>query len=193
MVRGEADQVFREAFQGRTIHDIVFAARYAKKYGRDGSTARSATHRADGLAKSGADLTRESPEEAMQTTAGEVARMYETRFKHVDPKLVKVHLTTNAGEPAPAPAAHMPFRPFAGTQLPPGVTAATAPVAEPAVELKDTDEFRVEVDERGWRDLNLPKGYGADVLDSPTYAKRLARNHADLYNQGMLCSARRPY
>jgi curved DNA-binding protein CbpA len=194
MVRGEADAVFRAAFQGKTIHDVVFAARYAKKYGRDKPAAAGAApgRRGDGLAKSGSDLGRESADEAIQTTAEDIARLYETKYKFVDPKLVRIHLTTNAGEPAEPPSSYMPFRPFHGVPPPPGVIAMPDPQAEAPVQLKASEDFRIEVDEREWRDLALPAGYAQDASESAVFAKRDRKAHHEPHNLGMLRSHRRP-
>jgi hypothetical protein len=130
----------------------------------------------------------------MQTVADDVERLYLSKHRYKDPKLVRVHLPTNAGEPAPPPSEHMPFRPFAGMALPSGVTAEAAPVAEAPVALKDDDAFRVEVDERDWREMHLPPGYGngADVYGAGTYMDTLQSRRNWPHNQGMLRSYHRP-
>lgn len=193
LLRGQADAVFREAFQGKTIHEILFDARWAKKYGTDPNLT-SGRRRRDGLAKSGTDIRSESPAEAMQTIRDDIARAYDSSFRYTDPKLVRVHFAPNAGEPQPPPDRHMPFRPFVGSAPPPGVTFDGPPVAEPPVPLKPTDELEVVTEELlkrrvedhvpgqpvdGWMDAA-----GRQVVD---HRRRMWPD-----NQGMLCSYQRP-
>lgn len=197
MKRGDAEAVFRDAFHGKTVQDILFAARFQNKYGpkrRAGSPGRgSSPDRTQQvpLAKAGKQIREETVEEAVAAAAEAIGEEFEARLRFSNPKATKVYM--HARRPvADIPGTHVPFRPFANMDIPEGVTTNAAPQApKPLAPPEDADAVELVTDTRTWRDKVLPKGFGvAHAHEDALQRAREKTMWPD--NQGQLWSWQRP-
>lgn len=150
-VRGDADRVFRDAFDGQSLEQVLFEFRRRQRQ----EAFKTAKREAAGAAKAspssssspssphslGAPHTREETLERVAGRAAEnFARHAQRQFGHGILKHMRVgRMPGRGGHPAgeappPPPSDHMPFRPFANLPVPEGVTVPPMPTVGPLMD-----------------------------------------------------------
>ena len=179
MVRKDADRVFQDEF-GQTVHDVLFSARYARRYGRD------VPGHGDGSAR--AEASNDPMDIAAQNLRAAAQRFTE-KHPFVNPRDIKVGRWTR---PSELPGTHMPFRPFVGMAVPEGVTTELTPVAPAHGELAESEEV-ASVEER-IKTIKLSRPAG--LANGGTYSeaiRRLKRDAKVPHNLGVVYSYQRLY
>jgi curved DNA-binding protein CbpA len=178
-LRRDADKAFVDAFDGKTVEEILFRERYARRHDDPRRSRSEPTPHADVLKRVMDQAIRKQCEAAQR------------RYGREAMKTSRLHVY-RAPE-APPKGSHIPFVPFRGYKIPDGVTAQEVPsaagpitsvldeqvtsVAEPLVEPKPSS---VAVE------LKNPLTRGA-VLN------RQAKDHGMRMNEGQLYSYHRPF
>jgi hypothetical protein len=182
MVRKDADRVFDAEFGGQSIHDVLFSARYAARYGREMGAAGKASNARAEASTAPADITAQNVKAA--------ARRFSELHPFVNPRDVKVGQWKR---PTGLPGTHMPFVPFPGMQVPAGVTTELAPVAPPhTAELGAAEELDSMAVRQQSRLLSRPAG----LEDAGTYGDTIKKLHRDSrhpHNMGVVYSYQRLY
>jgi hypothetical protein len=166
MVRRDADRVFYDAFEGQSVDDILFSARFAKRFGRrpKATTDQRQTHASvfDAAREVAADLERKN-------------------LLHSDVK-IRTYAPQRRFIP---PASKIPFRPFSNMTLPVGVSAPELPFPVPILNSDDTVESVPNAATEGKRaataDLGNPDAFCA-TLSRLEREQRVPSIHGQLYS-----------
>jgi hypothetical protein len=181
-VRGEAEKTFREAFDGKSLDEVLFRAQFAEK------------HLSTEMSGTGGDpLGRETMLHKVALDAAKrAAGTLQKRFGHaaVNDTIFRMR-PKRAAVP---PSDRMNFIPFANWKVPAGVVAPKIP------HMRTTNlaqESVVSVDHLTWKedvslDRALPDGF-FDAFRRGPLMERMERDRTGPINQGKLWSYHRPY
>ncbi|KPA83113.1 putative mitochondrial Dnaj-like protein [Leptomonas pyrrhocoris] len=136
-VRGDANRVFADAFDGKTLDEILFDVqrrrRQAAATERRASTSAATTQTPASSSSSSSTL----PESAldhdarlrhvMEEAAESFARKAQRQYGHGILRHIHAAASSLPEGPAPPPARYMPFRPFVGMEVPAGVQTPPEP------------------------------------------------------------------
>jgi curved DNA-binding protein CbpA len=195
MVRREADAVFAEAFHGKSIHDILFSARFAKKFGSkqasDASSPRFTTTTVDDAWKQAADAAAERAKRNAESLRPPWSRRTDGGGR--SPPSFGTAAATDSAE-STYPGSHMPFRPFPGMELPPGITFDDVPPLPKAE--------RLSLDGNMDMSLTPPTPIPSPVVEGLASGntavvaetqRRMGAHNARPPNLGQIYSYQRPY
>lgn len=186
-VRRDADAVFREAFDGKTLASILFEARLRKANRtaappRPPSEPGPAHTQPDGSAEMTAAL-----EDVILRRAQRLADQY-------GPEALQ-HTTIHRYTPTakPPPGSHIPFRPFVGMSVPEGCTAETElprfePEPQPDASDVQLDDPLPQTATPWWKSTVDPTERALGKLQEIGAAA-----HGKMYSEGQLYSYHRPY
>jgi curved DNA-binding protein CbpA len=200
-VRKDADRFFRDAFDGRTLDDVLFQARVRE---RRAESARKKKYPSNtGPAASGSrsgDNGQEGPvghEEVLHRVLGNAAKQFADRLakEYGHETVKKTKFVRFRGAPAEPPSDTLPFRPFIGVPLPAGVTAPPEPTCGLVTHVSEEDVDRVaneSVAPEVTSERIMPKG----SLHPSTRSQALHRNREAgfmAHNAGQVYSFHRIY
>lgn len=210
-VRGDANRVFADAFDGKTMDEILFDVQRRRRQERrqcaeaDGARPRSAPSSGavdSAWASSGSvALDRDARlRHAMETAAESFAQRAQQQYGHGILRHIRASASPLPEGPAPAPKAYMPFRPFVNTAVPAGVQTPPEPELGPVLRSEDAtaegDDTGSHVDER----VGVPRHFHTHAFPDGSPQSRMASlNKATRHIQGMphnmgqLYSYQRPY
>jgi len=176
-VRRDADAVFRDAFDGKTLASILFEARLRRSKG-------TTVYKQTGSPNGAAEMVLEDM----------IARRAERLAEQYGPEVMR-HTTIHRYKPKGKPPAglHIPFRPFAGASVPDGCTAETelpryAPEAQPDVGDVDLSNPSPGRASTWWQSTVDPTERALGKLQEIGAAAQ-----GKLYCEGQLYSYHRPY
>lgn len=185
-VRKDADRFFRDAFDGKTLDDIMFQERV-----RERRAAKRRQRQADG--DKGQPV---GHEEVLRHVMSNAARQFADRLaKEYGHGTVKHTRFIRLKGPAKEPPSHvLPFRPFVGSELPAGVSAPPEPNAGPATHISDEHVehlFTASSPPRETIKHIMPEG----TLRSSDRSKSLGRQSSTFmaHNAGQVYSYHRVY
>ena len=177
-LRKDADAAFRDAFHGRTLQEVLFEAHFAARHGRRPGEKIGAAPLEDSEAATAAA--------ALNAAARQAAARFATANPHLDPTVDQGFMQRRL-QTKPPPSSQMPFRPFVGMKLPPGVTAPPPPEPPTPEELVGEIE---EVVGRPMRKDGLARLPGQG---GPETANAARKNWHSPDRQGVIWSWQRPY
>ena len=175
-LRRDADEAFVDAFEGKTVEEILFRERFRRRNGH-------------------ADRTEPTPHaEVLQRVMDQAVKRFvekgETKYGRAALKNATVHKYRPV-ERAPA-GSHIPFMPFHGMKLPEGVTAPKVPQMGATSQVIDETIVAVtelEPPKKPTRtDLEL-----ANPLTRSSVMRKMAQDHSMRANEGQLYSYHRPF
>lgn len=198
-VRGDANRVFADAFDGKTLDEILFDVqrrrRQATKTTGTASTAPASS--ADDL--SAGALDREARlRHVMEDAAESFAAKAQRQYGHGILRHIRATASPLPVGPSPPPDAYMPFRPFVGTEVPAGVRTPPEPQQGPVL---SPQEATIEPAQEDDRSANAVPGhfhthrYADGVLHSRMGSLDKATKNVGgmAHNMGQLYSYQRPY
>lgn len=195
-LRGDADRAFADAFDGRSVDQILFDAHRRQRQ----AAAAQKHHEGPQAAAGRVESLRRVLEHNAQMAADRATVQYggPSALKHL-------RTTPLRRGPAAAPSDYMPFRPFVNMPVPEGVRTPPTPSMGPVV--SSDNEKKVEVVEATYTPAKKraeDRVNPANFLDSDTPAEQLRSRSQSLdraerniqgaaYNMGQLYSYNRPY
>lgn len=186
-LRKDADKVFSEEFDGKTLHDLLFASRYANKRKSSGS------------------------QNEMGAAASRAAREFHQKHPFANLREVRiVKASYRTEEPAQYPDLRIPFRPFIGMNLPQHVSyqepvipkpeyllpmpcgSSWVPATmDPSAIVNSYNDVPLQIRMRE-QSSNRPRGVD-DIYVSSDVMYRLQRENSYPHGMGMLRSMHRPW
>ncbi|KAG5496567.1 hypothetical protein JIQ42_03396 [Leishmania sp. Namibia] len=219
-VRGDANRVFADAFDGKTLDEILFDVQRRRRQEKAGRAAPVQRHEMAGdsedaasnaTTKSSSPPPTEEEEGAldrhsrlrhvMETAAESFAQRAQRQYGHGILRHIRATARPLPEGPAAPPDAYMPFRPFVGMPAPPGVQTPPEPQLgkvmspqEATVESSSASGPRSEAWDR------IPKQFhthtyadGTPQSRSASLAKAARYINGMPHNMGQLYSYHRPY
>ncbi|CAG9578299.1 DNAj-like protein [Leishmania major strain Friedlin] len=220
-VRGDANRVFSDAFDGKTLDEILFDVQRRRRQEKAGRVAAERRHEKGGGAGHAASNGTTKSSSSPQPLMGESGPLdHDARLRHVMETAAELfaqraqrqyghgvlrHIRGVAGPlpdgPAPPPEVYMPFRPFVGMPVPPGVRTPPEPTLgkvldsqEATVDSSSTPASR----DAAW--YEIPTQFhthtyadGTPQSRSASLAKATKYIHGMPHNMGQLYSYHRPY
>ncbi|EPY34108.1 DnaJ chaperone protein [Angomonas deanei] len=190
-LRKDADRAFSDAFEGKTLDEILFHIEMKRRMEQT---------------KSEESRKPQSREETMKRVMEEASVNFgERAAKQYGHGILQHIKAVRHTGPSPPPGKHMPFRPFPGTPVPEGVTFVEDPKMGPTCNVTDADK----VDDATLRDAyqehyeaNCQNAFRTPVEDLQkaeaeqrnVILERLEHNKKKFpHNMGQLYSYHRPY
>ncbi|EPY22992.1 chaperone protein DNAJ [Strigomonas culicis] len=208
-VRRDADRAFADAFDGKTLDQVIFEARRRKRVEAAQKATQASVSAHKGTSSSSGSV-REAPagreetmrrvmEHASETFAEGAAKQY----GHGILQHVRVYQRHPFRQAAAPPGRYMPFRPFRNWEVPDGVATPTLKLKEPACHVSEVAESceptympPASSDDALVRPLMVPEFKLEDgtVMPRNYGLTRLQRNVRGMaHNMGQLYSYHRPY
>lgn len=130
-VRKDADRLFRDAFDGKTLDDIMFQVGVRER--------RASKRRLAIVAEDNASKEPAGHEEVLRRVLSNAARHFAERLakEYGHETVKKTRFIRARGAPATPPSDALPFRPFLNCILPVGVSLPQLPVMGPTSNLAD--------------------------------------------------------
>lgn len=199
-VRKDADAVFADVFEGQSIHDILFRASFAKKFGRAvGRPGETVTSVPQGVQTSQSSRVKNDG-----NSGGNVfpwsgnPHGFESASLRLDRERASSHRRRPVRAPFVPPSPHMPFPPFPGMAVPANVT--TEPTVPPAPQPVEGNDMRYSGSHELAHDAEEPvfspvASWQLNPAERDSYYRmqRLNREVALPHNSGQLYSYLRPY
>ncbi|KAG5498615.1 hypothetical protein JKF63_02901 [Porcisia hertigi] len=220
-VRGDANRVFADAFDGKTLDEILFDAQRRRRQEKAASAAAarrrdtscSSEHAASNASPKSSSPSSSIPEESvaldrdarlrhiMETSAESFAQQAQRQYGHGIIRHIRASATSLPRGPAAPPEAYMPFRPFVGMPIPPGVQTPPEPKLGKVLSSQEaTVDGSSTPDSHGTAWYEIPKQFHTHQHADGTPQSRVASlTKATKYIQGMphnmgqLYSYHRPY
>ncbi|GET90708.1 Dnaj-like protein [Leishmania tarentolae] len=221
-VRGDANRVFADAFDGKTLDEILFDVQRRRRQEKAGSGAAEQRHtrESDTGHPSPTDTTKSSSppptteekdpldrdsrlRHVMETAAESFAQRAQRQYGHGILRHIRAAASPLPEGPAAPPEVYMPFHPFVGMPVPPGVQTPPAPKLGKVL---SSQEATIESsssstpDSRGALWHEIPKQFhthtyadGTPQSRSASLAKATKYIHGMPHNMGQLYSYHRPY
>lgn len=221
-VRGDANRVFADAFDGKTLDEILFDVQRRRRQEKAGGATAEQRHQRDGgpgHAASSDTTKSSSPPPPVMGENGPLDR--DARLRHVMDTAAELfaqraqrqyghgilrHIRGVAGPlpegPAAPPEVYMPFRPFVGMPVPPGVRTPPEPKLGKVLDSQEAtvDSSSSTSDSRGAAWYEIPRQFhthtyadGTPQSRSTSLAKATKYIHGMPHNMGQLYSYHRPY
>ena len=178
-LRRDADKAFVDAFDGKTVAEILFRARYAKQHGGDSRDRQEPTPHADVISRVMDQAIRKQCEAVQRRYGREAvqhARLHVYRPAQVPPK-----------------GSHIPFVPFHGFKLPEGVTAEAIPAPAGPVSHVQDEQVTSAMGNIVPRELSQIEKELRDPQQRSAALNAMAKDHGMRFNEGQLFSYHRPY
>lgn len=157
--RGDADRVFRDAFSGKTLEEVLFDVRrqankkkqmeqqqqsgFASQSASTTTTTNNNNNKNTHRSTSAAEDKDASVAHAMRRAAERYASRLQKRYGRDILSRISVQAWPVPNPAAtPPPSTHLPFRPFPGMRLPEGVTTPPEPTLGPCESAEDLERKR---------------------------------------------------
>lgn len=206
-VRRDADRIFKDAFDGMTLDDVIFQIRrrqrQKEKEAREKKAAVSSQDvREPKATESGEEKHPAGHDEVLLQVMAEAAERFSEKIsraygpemlKHA--KVVRLKAPSHSNLDTP-PATVLPFRPFVGMELPPGVTVMPDPVMGPTTHVTEDTVESLLSDGRMQMPCKEPSVIPAGALNPKTRDATLVnlKSEASMpHNVGQMYTYHRPY
>ena len=198
----DAQRVFKEAFEGKSVHDVLFANAYSSKYGGSAKDVKKETHEQkekqtqDPFPGGEQIKGTEMWQKFMQGSKEELAKQFKEKFPHADPKNYAFGLRKSFHlSPDEPPSNKFPFRPCPNLRLPETVHPGdeVQPIEAQQINFDADQVDRVSLSPaRGFKDGHNERGE-FEKLDDPDEYGRTLKNYRLPTNEGMVWSMRRKW
>ncbi|AYU80906.1 DNAj-like protein [Leishmania donovani] len=221
-VRGDANRVFADAFDGKTLDEILFDVQRRRRQEKTGrAAAEQRRERGGGTGHAAPNDTAKSSSSPPPAMGENTPLDRDARLRHVMETAAELfaqraqrqyghgilrHIRGVAGPlpegPAAPPEVYMPFRPFVGMPVPPGVRTPPEPKLGKVLYSQEAtiDSSSSTPDSRGAAWYEIPKQFhthtyadGTPQSRSASLAKATKYIHGMPHNMGQLYSYHRPY
>nr|CCM17502.1 Putative DNAj-like protein [Leishmania guyanensis] len=218
-VRGDANRVFADAFDGKTLDEILFDVQRRRRQEKARSATAAPRCKTDSDPRDAAsnDVTRSSspppPTEengvldrdarlrhVMETAAELFAQRAQRQYGHGILRHIRVASSPLPEGPAAPPEAYMPFRPFVGMPAPPGVQTPPEPRLGKVLSSQEATVDSSAPESHGTAWYEIPKQFhthtyadGTPQSRATSLAKATKYIQGMPHNMGQLYSYHRPY